>query len=137
MRKLLYPLTLGVIGLIAPGFSLGFQESDEQRERKEAVRKDRIQIRKSLRQMERMSRDKIEARMNAVNQAGISGIGNDDAPKPGDEAPDFELMPLKFYDFKIDETPITKENAGALYQPVKLSSFRGKKPVVLIFGSYT
>ncbi len=41
------------------------------------------------------------------------------APKAGDEAPDFELRDL------------TGEN------PVRLSDFRDKKPVALIFGSYT
>ena len=41
------------------------------------------------------------------------------APKTGDSAPDFELVDVR------------GENA------VKLSVFRGKKPVVLIFGSYT
>ncbi len=41
------------------------------------------------------------------------------APKTGDKAPDFELCDVR------------GEN------PVKLSDFRGKKPVVLIFGSYT
>ena len=52
-------------------------------------------------------------------------------------APDFELMPLKFYEFGIEEEEITLENAQQLYQPVRLSDFRDKKPVVLIFGSYT
>ncbi len=41
------------------------------------------------------------------------------APKTGDSAPDFELCGVR------------GEN------PIKLSDFRGKKPVVLIFGSYT
>ncbi len=41
------------------------------------------------------------------------------APKAGDEAPDFELCDL------------SGEN------PVRLSAFRDKKPVALIFGSYT
>ena len=39
--------------------------------------------------------------------------------KPGDEAPDFELQ------YKKSE------------ETVRLSSFRGEKPVALIFGSYT
>ena len=39
--------------------------------------------------------------------------------RPGDSAPDFELRYKK-----SDQT-------------VRLSSFRGEKPVVLIFGSYT
>ncbi|OQY43072.1 MAG: hypothetical protein B6242_15475 [Anaerolineaceae bacterium 4572_78] len=41
------------------------------------------------------------------------------APKEGDEAPDFELH------------DINGEN------PIHLSDFRGKKPVALIFGSFT
>ena len=41
------------------------------------------------------------------------------APKAGDEAPDFELR-----------------DANGKY-PVRLSDFRGKKPVALIFGSFT
>ncbi len=41
------------------------------------------------------------------------------APKRGDVAPDFELR------------DINAEN------PVRLSSFKGKKPVALIFGSLT
>ena len=41
------------------------------------------------------------------------------APKEGDEAPDFELCDV---DGK---------------NPVRLSDFRGKKPVALVFGSFT
>ena len=41
-------------------------------------------------------------------------------PKPGDEAPDFELPLL-----------------GDSTRKVRLSSFRGKKPVALIFRSFT
>lgn len=41
------------------------------------------------------------------------------APKPGDMAIDFELR------------DVDGEN------PVRLSDFKGKKPVVLIFGSFT
>ena len=41
------------------------------------------------------------------------------APKPGDVAPDFELR------------DVNGEN------PVRLSDFRGLKPVTLVFGSYT
>jgi len=40
-------------------------------------------------------------------------------PKEGDLAPDFEL-----YDMRNE-------------QPVRLSDFKGEKPVALIFGSYT
>lgn len=41
------------------------------------------------------------------------------APKAGDPAPDFELS----------------DSDGQ--NPVRLSSFRGQKPVALLFGSYT
>ncbi len=41
------------------------------------------------------------------------------APKAGDEAPDFELRDVRGND------------------QVRLSDFRGKKPVALAFGSYT
>ncbi len=41
------------------------------------------------------------------------------APKPGDVAPDFELC------------DVNGEN------PVRLSDFQGRKPVALIFGSFT
>lgn len=41
------------------------------------------------------------------------------APKAGDEAPDFEL----------------RDASGE--QTVRLSEFRGKRPVALVFGSFT
>jgi peroxiredoxin len=44
---------------------------------------------------------------------------DDTAPKVGDAAPDFEL------------SDVHGENT------IRLSYFRGKKPVALIFGSYT
>ena len=51
----------------------------------------------------------------------------------GEGAPDFELKALRFYDFGLVDRDITKSNAGELYQPVKLSDFRDKKEVALIF----
>ena len=66
--------------------------------------------------------------MAAVALAGIALIlpGGLDAQqramgavRPGDPAPDFTLAP---------------RGGGA---PVSLSSFRGKSPVALVFGSYT
>lgn len=80
--------------------------------------------------------DVMEQRLNIVNEAGIGGSEND-GPAEGTVAPDFSLTPLKFYEFKIDEKEITEDNAGDLYKPVSLSDFKDKKPVVLIFGSYT
>ena len=53
-------------------------------------------------------------------------------PQVGDEAPDFSLTPLKFYDFKTEETDITQENASLLYEPVTLSSFKDKKLSVYV-----
>ena len=50
------------------------------------------------------------------------GRREDKAPKEGAEAPDFEL-------FNLEDAKQEK--------PVKLSDFEGKKPVVLVFGSYT
>ena len=41
------------------------------------------------------------------------------APRPGDIAPDFELRDVNGQ------------------HPVRLSDFRGRKPVALIFGSFT
>ena len=78
------------------------------------------------------SRDRLESgKYDEVHSRAGNG------PAEGTMAPDFSLTPLKFYEFGIDEEAITAENAGDLYKPVRLSSFRGEKPVVLIFGSYT
>ena len=48
----------------------------------------------------------------------------------GKPAPDFDLKLLKAYDLEPGED-------GKSRQSVKLSTYRDKKPVVLIFGSYT
>lgn len=50
----------------------------------------------------------------------------DHAPKVGEEAPNFRLQPLW-----ID--PKKEKDAAE----VELKEFRGKSPVVMIFGSYT
>jgi hypothetical protein len=47
------------------------------------------------------------------------GVHNNKAPKAGDLAPDFEL----------------RDPDGE--NPVRLSDFRGVKPVVLVFGSFS
>ena len=52
-------------------------------------------------------------------EKGWQGRFEPNAPKPGDLAPDFELR-------HVDGE-----------KPVRLSDFRGKKPVALVFGSYT
>lgn len=87
----------------------------------------------------------IEQMTSSGRDLGAAGISNDEmlkvlndpravdsiyemvtleaaSPKPGDEAPDFTLSPLSDY------------NAGV---PVRLADCRGKRPVALVFGSYT
>jgi len=54
-------------------------------------------------------------------------------PKQGALAPDFELARLESY-LKNIESKAKKKPA---VEKVKLSSFRGKKPVCLLFSSYT
>ena len=51
--------------------------------------------------------------------------GPDGPPQVGDEAPDFAL-PFA-----------TKDGEVAEGKKVRLSSYKGEKPVALIFGSYT
>jgi hypothetical protein len=81
------------------------------------------------------------AALVAGAQRGIAesdgGATGSTGPAVGDPAPDFELTPLRFYDFRLDEREITRENAWELYEPVRLRDFRGKRPVALIFGSFT
>jgi len=78
----------------------------------------------------------IQKRLGAARGEGITGAANN-GPAPGAVAPDFELTPLKIYEFKTEKVEITRENAEQLYAPVRLSAFRGEAPVALIFGSYT
>lgn len=61
----------------------------------------------------------LAATATPMNRAEAMKRRNREATRPGDPAPDFALQTL---DGK---------------QTVRLSEFRGKKPVVLIFGSYT
>ncbi len=101
-----------------------------------SVESDKRQIEKSLRTMDRsVTEEQVSARLDLVEELGISGLAGEDAPQAGDVAPEFELRPVRFYDFQMRDG-VTTDNAGQLYEPVRLSSFRGK-PVVLIFGSYT
>ena len=57
---------------------------------------------------------------------------NAPAIKLGQMAPDFELSPLTFEDGKDG-----KKVARIGIEKIRLSSLRGKKPVFLIFSSYT
>ena len=71
-------------------------------------------------------RDRIEV----VDAEDIRGTAHN-GPAVGEIAPDFSLTPL------IKDEDITEENVDAQHKPVRLSDFKGKKPVALIFGSYT
>ena len=79
---------------------------------------------------------RIEGRFEHPDFRDMIGF-YDNGPHHGTIAPDFELQPLEFYEFGIELEDITEENAADFYKPVRLSDFRGHKPVVLIFGSYT
>ncbi len=78
----------------------------------------------------KLDRDKSKkltgAEMGSNRARSGRGRGNEaGVPQPGQLAPDFDL-PL------VDQPKGTKKEAT-----IKLSSFAGKKPVALIFGSYT
>ena len=60
-----------------------------------------------------------------------------DTVEQGDEAPDFALVPLRDYDFGIDATVFAAVPSQDGIPRIRLSEFRGEKPVALIFGSYT
>ena len=66
-----------------------------------------------------------------------SGWKNVDAVELNDMAPDFALVPLRDYDFGIDPTVFAAGPSQDGIPRVRLSEFRGEKPVALIFGSYT
>ena len=66
-----------------------------------------------------------------------SGWTTVDTVEQGDMAPDFALVPLRDYDFGIDATVFAAGPSQDGIPRVRLSEFRGEKPVALIFGSYT
>ncbi len=100
------------------------------------IKGDKAQIRKSLSTMDDTDGEVAEAKLDWLKENGLYDPDNENSLQVGEPAPDFELMPLRFYDFAIDQG-ITKDNAQSLFEPVSLSSFRDSLPVVLIFGSYT
>lgn len=100
------------------------------------IKGDKAQIRRSLSTMDDAERIVAEAKMEWLKENGLYDPDNENSLQVGEPAPDFELMPLRFYDFAIDRG-ITRDNAQTLFEPVALSSFRDSLPVVLIFGSYT
>ncbi len=59
----------------------------------------------------------------------VGYLERDDQIEEGDMAPDFELPALRSYDFGAGVTTADGN--------VRLSAFRGSRPVALVFGSYT
>ena len=102
------------------------------------ILQDRARVKKSLNEMDPVTREIQRVRLSLVRKEGISGLPrNAKPPMPGEMAPDFALRPLEFYSLGADTRDGTPEDPNAPYGPVQLSGFRGGKPVVLIFGSYT
>jgi hypothetical protein len=66
----------------------------------------------------------LPAVAEAQNRRGRGRNRADTAPEVGDRAPDFDLPRL------VDGAPDPEDR-------VRLSDFRGERPVVLVFGSYT
>jgi hypothetical protein len=94
-------------------------------------------IEASLATMDDTERAIARTKMEGLVADGLYDPENENGLAVGDEAPDFSLTPLRFYPLEIDTDRSSKDAAASLYEPIRLSSFRGKMPVVLIFGSYT
>ena len=74
-------------------------------------------------------REEMMRRTSSAKYSDILGRhGN--GPAQGAFAPDFIFEPLEDYDFGT----LSSKSAET---PIRLSDFKGHKPVVLIFGSYT
>ena len=65
---------------------------------------------------------------HVVLLVAIPSVAAAAGPGLGERAPDFELAALRFYDFRIDERPIMKRNAGALYREAWEARFHGLTP---------
>jgi len=78
--------------------------------------------------------DDPPSRIGGFVREAIGYLSRRDRVGVGDPAPDFELMPLRFYDFDLDGAESAPLDP---YRGVRLSSFAGKRPVALVFGSYT
>jgi hypothetical protein len=129
---------LATTGLLIAGCSSAPKtEVATEGEPAKGVAADRQHIQESLATMDTdVDREVMTIQMEALIADGLYDPNNKNPLTVGEEAPDFSLMPLKFYDFQIDRG-ITADNAGMLFEPVTLSDFEGNLPVVLIFGSYT
>jgi len=73
--------------------------------------------------------------LSAAAAAGERGGRADNSPRVGEAAPDFDLLLLKAF---LDKTKDAKaEPKWEEADRLKLSSFRGKRPVVFVLSSYT
>ncbi len=125
------------IGFLALGLGCAERQALD-RDPDALILQDRARVKKSLNEMDPVTREIQRVRLSLVRKEGISGLPrNAKPPMPGEMAPDFALRPLEFYSLGDDSAEATAENPDDPYQPVQLSGFRGRKPVVLIFGSYT
>ena len=104
-------LAIGVSALLVSSTTLDAQERGERRSRPG----------RGSFQRARGNQNSARGRLSAVARRKAENA------KLGVMAPEFEL-PL------LDENA---EKAKGKHEKIRLSSFRGKKPVVLIFGSYT
>ena len=82
-----------------------------------------------------MSRTLARLLLLAALTLATPSAGEPPALRVGELAPELTLTPLRFHDFRIDERPITRRNASRLYAPVRLSDFRGVRPVALLFAA--
>jgi len=76
-------------------------------------------------------REEMMKRNSSAKFVEIQGR-RDNGPAAGTLAPDFIFEPLEDYDFNLPS-----KKTGDAESAVRLSDFKGHKPVVLIFGSYT
>jgi len=79
-------------------------------------------------------REEMMKRRSSATYMDILGR-RDNGPAVGTVAPDFVLEPLKEYDFKVKPQASAGGESGDAV--LRLSDFKGHRPVVLLFGSYT
>lgn len=81
--------------------------------------------------------DEVPSRIGGFFREAASYLRRSDQVDVGDLAPNFELVPLRFYDFDLGEPDAARNARAEGYAGVELAGFRGKRPVALVFGSYT
>ena len=81
--------------------------------------------------------DAVPSRIGGFLREAVEYIKRSDRVEVGDVAPNFELVPLRFYDFDLGMPDEARNARAEGYRGVELAAFRGKRPVALVFGSYT